>query len=193
MSKLISAILAVLLLASMLSGCGNQNGSEQPAQTTSPTATGEVAGTDVPNGLQGELSSIIDEIYANKDAGIAVETKAVDVGDADSIKYFTGLSDADKIEEAFVSEAMMSSQAYSLVLVRLKDGADAQDVAQAMKDGIDTRKWICVEADDLRVAACGDVVMLIMVSSALSDTVTAAQIVDAFSAVCGGTLTVDLK
>ncbi len=193
MSKLISAILAALLLASMLSGCGSQNGAEQPAQTTPPTATGEVVGTDAPNGPQGELSSIIDDIYTHKEAGIAVETKAVDIGDADSLKYFTGLSDADKIEEAYVSEALMSSQAYSLVLVRLKNSADAQDVAQAMKDGIDTRKWICVEADDLRVAACGDVVMLIMVSSALSDTVTAAQIVDAFSTVCGGTLTVDLK
>lgn len=108
----------------------------------------------------------------------------VDLSNADAVKSYTGLSSTDKISEALVSEAMIGSQAYSLVTVRVKDPADAEAVAKEMKEGINPAKWICVNADDLRVAASGDVVMLIMVSTALSETVTAAEIVDAFAQVC---------
>lgn len=37
-----------------------------------------------------------------------------------------------------------------------------------MFDGIDTRKWICVAADQLRVVSYGDVIMLVMTSSELA-------------------------
>jgi hypothetical protein len=86
---------------------------------------------------------------------------------------------------------MMGSQAYSLVVVKLKDAADAEAVAAEMLSGINPRKWICVEADDLRVSAAGDAVVLIMVGSAHADVATAAGITEAFSAVAGG-LTLDM-
>ena len=54
-----------------------------------------------------------------------------------------------------------------------------------MKNGINPRKWICVEADDIASAYAGNVVMLFMVSSDFADTVTSAQMVDAFNAVAG--------
>jgi hypothetical protein len=77
---------------------------------------------------------------------------------------------------------MMGSIPYSMVLTRAADAANAEAVADAMKAGIDQRKWICVEADDLLVTACGDVVMLIMVGS---DTgMTSQAFVDAFQKVC---------
>ena len=44
---------------------------------------------------------------------------------------------------------MMSSQAYSLVLVKVKDGVDANNIAKTMSEKIDTRKWICVSAEKL--------------------------------------------
>jgi hypothetical protein len=55
-----------------------------------------------------------------------------------------------------------------------------------MKEGIDPWKWICVGADDLQVVARGDIVMLAMVSSELSDAVTSQDLVDAFIQVLGG-------
>ena len=45
------------------------------------------------------------------------------------------------------------------------------------------RKWICVEADDLKVAGFGDVVMLMMVNS--DSGMTAQSFVDAFAKVAG--------
>jgi len=78
---------------------------------------------------------------------------------------------------------MMGSMAFSMVLVRLAEGADGKAVAEAMKSGIDTRKWICVEADDLKVAGFGDVVMLVMLNS--DSGMTAQSFVDAFAKVAG--------
>ena len=70
-----------------------------------------------------------------------------------------------------------------MVMVRVADGVDAKSVAESMKSGIDPRKWICVEADDLKVAGFGDVVMLIMVNS--DSGMTAQSFVDAFAKVAG--------
>lgn len=84
---------------------------------------------------------------------------------------------------------MISSIAYSLVLVRVEDAKNAQSIAQQMKDGINPQKWVCVEADDLAVCGYGDVVMLIMVASDFAgDGITAQAMVDAFQSVCGGKL-----
>ncbi|HPF54730.1 MAG TPA: hypothetical protein P5116_07510 [Eubacteriales bacterium] len=143
--------------------------------------------------LEGTLPELIEKIYEKKDTGLALMTTEVALDDAYSLKYYTGLDSADKLSAAAVSEAMIGSQAYSLVLVRVKDNADAQSVAESMKAGIDTAKWVCVMADDLQVAAYGDVVLLIMVDSALSDAVTSDEIVAAFQEVCGGKLTLTLK
>lgn len=59
---------------------------------------------------------------------------------------------------------MMSSQAYSLVLVKVKDGVDADKIAKSMSEQIDIRKWICVSAEKLYATSSGDVVCLVMSS-----------------------------
>ncbi|SHO43248.1 hypothetical protein [Anaerocolumna xylanovorans] len=142
----------------------------------------------VTKGPEGEPGDIINKIYEQKDPGLKLETTKLDLTDSDKLKYYLGLTDASLIKEAAVSEAMITSQAYSLVLVRVKDSKDTEKAAKEMLDGIDQRKWICVMADDLKVAACGDIIMLIMVQSQIADTVTSDQLVDAFKIVCGGKL-----
>ena len=139
------------------------------------------------------LSSMIKEIYKVKNPRLMVADIPVDLNNSDSVKYYTGLSDASKIKEAVASEAMIGSQAYSLVLVQLNDEKDAETIADEMLKGIDTRKWICVEADDLQVVGHDDVIMLFMVSSALKENVTSKQMVDAFKEVCDGELDIELK
>ena len=119
-------------------------------------------------------------------ADLPLGTMEVDLADPDALMMFTGLSSADKIQSAAVSESMMGAQAYSLIVVKVKDAKDAETVMEEMINGIDQRKWICVEADDLSAAAAGNVVCMMMVGSAHADVVTSANIIDAFSAVCGG-------
>ena len=171
MKKFISVILVLTMVLSM-AACGKK------AQETAPAAQ-SVAGT-----MEELLNKTIEQRPVEFMGGVI----PVDLTDSSedglwALKNYTGLDSAEKISEAAAFEPMMGSLAFSMVMVRLADGADAKSVAESMKSGIDTRKWICVEANDLKVAGFGDVVMLIMVNS--DSGMTAQSFVDAFAKVAG--------
>ena len=132
--------------------------------------------TNTQKGPEGSLPDIIEKIYTKKDMGemalATITQEMMDFTDPEVLKMYTGTDDTSAIKEIAVSEAMVGAIPYSLVLARVNDESKATEVAQTMFDNIDTRKWLCVEADDLKVAVCGDAVMLIMVGSQYTDTVT---------------------
>lgn len=201
MKKLTAMLLALTMVAALAAGCapaGKPAPTTQP--TTAPTTAPNEASTEAPTTAPEEtttpvetepqlspLAAVIDEIYAAYgEIQLPVATMPVP---AERITYFTGLASDEKVADAVVSEAMIGSQAYSLALVQVKDAADAEAVAREMHDGIDTRKWICVEADDLMVSVSGDLVMLVMVDSVFAeDGLTAQALTDAFQTVRGGEL-----
>ena len=164
MKKFIALTLVVLLFATLFAGCAEKKAS-----------------------LEGAPAEIIEKIYAQKSVEFAPMTLTPDDPDYGSMwdwTYYTGLADGSQISQAAVSEPMMGSIAFSLVVVRVNEGVDAKAVAEQMKSNIDTRKWVCVEAGDLQVAGYGDVVMLIMIDEAL-DSISSQDFVDAFKTVCG--------
>lgn len=170
MKKLMCVLLAVCLLMSF-SACGKK---------TTPAAAPE-----------GTPEEIIGKIYENHQSlKLNVMSVQLDVADADAVSYNTGLPSGDKLSAACVSEPMISSQAYSLVVARVKNAADAPAVAKEMLDKVDTSKWICVTADTKTAAYCGDVVMLFMVDSQFAESATTQSILEAFKTVCGGNVTV---
>ena len=146
-----------------------------------------------PAAPSGSPSDIIDKIYAKKTVELPLGTTELDLSDGEMFTAVTGLASSDKVKEAAYSESMIGSQAYSMVVVRVKKSKDATTVADEMLNVINPAKWICVEADDVRVAAYDDLVMLIMVSSSLEETVTGKEIVSSFKKVCGGSLDVSKK
>lgn len=153
---------------------------------TKPDNTGS---NDASVDLSGKTTAeIISMIYEKKPVDLFLDTVTLDLSDADTVKFIAGLSSTDGIKEISVSEPMMGSQAYSMVLVRVSDSANAASVAQTMKDNINPRKWVCVEADDIKAASKGDLALFFMVDSQFADTVTASEIMDAFKSVCGGSL-----
>lgn len=153
------------------------------------TKPDNVGSNDASVDLSGKTAAeIISMIYEKKPVDLDLETDTLDLSDADAVKLIAGLSSTDGIKEIAVSEPMMGSQAYSMVLVRVSDSANAASVAQTMKDNIDPRKWICVEADDIKAASKGDLALFFMVDSEFADTVTASEIMEAFKSVCGGSL-----
>ena len=173
MKKVLSIVLVLTMIAALATGCA-----KAPADNGGST------------NLTGSLADIVDKIYAAHPVDLSLGTENVDITDtAWMLPQFTGLTSAEGVKEAVVSEPMISSIAYSLVLVRVEDAKNAQSIAQQMKDGINPHKWVCVEADDLAVCGYGDVVMLIMVASDFAgDGITAQAMVDAFQSVCGGKL-----
>ncbi len=94
---------------------------------------------------------------------------AIDLTDESWYGYLAGLTadNVDKVDAAVVSEPMTGSQAYSLVLLRLKDKADAREIADSMEENISMRKWVCVEADKARVVSFDDKLLYVMADSEL--------------------------
>lgn len=109
-----------------------------------------------------DLSALVDKIYAGQKALPSLQTQVIDVTDADSVKLFTGLENGDKLEYAVVSEPMITSQAYSLVLAKVKAGNNANEIAKQMSENVNTNKWICVSAEKVYATSSGDIVCLVM-------------------------------
>ncbi|MBQ6798480.1 MAG: hypothetical protein IJP11_04520 [Oscillospiraceae bacterium] len=151
---------------------------EMPEMPEMPDVTPDVP-TEEP-ALDEGLLNIVTGIYGITAPEFPVMEIPVDMNDSDALFYYTGLTDASLITGAVVSEAAMGSQAYSLVLVRAADASKVAEIAEMMEQNIDTRKWICVEADDVRCVAAGDIVMFIMVDSEYASVITADGVVDAF-------------
>lgn len=167
MKKVIAFVLAVVMAVSMV-GCGGSGNSG---------AT-----------VEGTMEELVTKVMEKQPAEFMGGLMPVDLTDTSEdglywISYFTGLENADMISDVAAYEPMMSSIAFSLVMVRANDGVDAKELAEEMKANIDPRKWMCVEADDLQIAGYGDVVMLIMVSS--DSGLTSQSYVDAFADICG--------
>lgn len=175
---------AALAGALALTGCGaDEASSAQPTATpdsavTEPTATpeevpGEEGGDAAqPAATDEELSALVDSIYEVHPVELMmIQTTALDPADADWMKYDSGLDAelAAKVDAGVKSESMTGSQAYSLVLLRLKDAADAQTVADAMLANMDPAKWVCVMADQERVVTFDDKVLFVMSNSELTD------------------------
>ena len=175
MKKLLCAILALTMLLSLAACAANNNGGASTENT-------------LPANLEGTVEELLNRIVEKQPVEFAGETTAIDLTDTSEegtwrFESTTGLSDPSQLKEAAAFEPLMGSLAFSMVMVRVADAVDPQEIAQAMKEGINPRKWVCVEADDMKVAGCGDVVMLIMLSS--DDGMTAQSFVDAFQSVAG--------
>ena len=196
MKKLIAMLLALAMVFAM-TACGAAENKETEATTeateivteeVTEEATEEVTEEIVEDeefvielsAMETLLNSIV-EINPVEFMGM---TMPVDLADVDAVKYFTGLDSAEGVLEAAVFEPMMGSIAFSMVAVQVAEGADVEAVAEEMKNNIDTRKWICVEANDLMVVTHEDVVLLVMVDS--NNGMTAQSFVDAFQTVVAG-------
>jgi len=178
MKKLISVLLALTLVVAMAAGCNNTNG----GTTEATTEATEPAKTPLADNMETVAGKIIEKNPVEFMGG----AMPLDLTDLEGLTYNTGLKSADKIKEAVLYGPMMGSIAFSMVLVRVNDAADAQAVAQEMSDNIDTRKWICVEANEKITVGYCDVVMLIMLDN--QNGMSAQSFVDAFKAVCGAEL-----
>lgn len=176
MKKIVALFLSAAVVLSA-TACGGGAGDSQADQGTKQEAPSFDSTEDV-----------INAIYEKKPVDLEIVTVPVDLTDEYTLLSYTGLApdDADKLVEATASEPMMG-QACSIVVAETTDASETADIAQKMANGIDQRKWICVEADTLRVVTCDKYILLVMISSEFSDTVTVDEIVGAFTDVCGFT------
>lgn len=129
-----------------------------------------------------DITTFVSKLYEGNDNLYgSLMTQAIDPADNDSVASFTGLENANDIQFCIVSEPMMSSQAYSLVIVKVKEGVDANSVAKTMNENINMRKWICVEAEKAYTTSSGDIICLVMSSEEM-----AKPVFEKFKTLAGG-------
>lgn len=138
----------------------NDIGIEQTENQNTETSNTEIS--------QKDIEELINTLYSNVPEGTlpGFQTMKIELTDSEAVKYDTGITSIDKIEEAYKSEPMMSSQAYSLVIVKVKNSEDVNAIQKEMVDGVNPRKWICVCADKIYSATSGNIVALVMSNEA---------------------------
>lgn len=115
--------------------------------------------------VKGNLEDIMTKLYADipEDERPMMLTN-MEVNE-ENIEGFLGTKDIE-YETALASESGVGAIAHSVVLVRMKNGADIEAAKKAIEENVNPRKWICVgvEEDDVIVESKGNLIVLIMVA-----------------------------
>lgn len=114
--------------------------------------------------VSGTLEEIMEKVYADipeeERPMMLMNTELTD----ENVEYYLGTADI-KYEEAIASESGVGSIAHSVVLVRVSDDTNVEDAKSKIKENVDSRKWICVEAETVKVESKGNLIILIMSSN----------------------------
>lgn len=137
--KIFLSIMCLLSVTLLFSGCGKKEGN-----------------------LSYTPTEVIEKVYAGLENDLPM-LATTEIND-ENLSYYLGVESLD-YKEAVASEPMIGSIAHSIVVVRMNEGADIEKAKQEIKDNVDPRKWICVEAESVFVESKGDVIILIMSSN----------------------------
>ena len=160
-NKMIIGVMIVVIIIAAIIGIAfainNQNGED--GENNQPSSNVQINSSE-------DMVNLINTVYEGQDSILpsSLMTQTVDISNVDVLKSYTGLTSNENIDAVVASEPMMSSQAYSFVLVKVKEGADANAVAKEMSENVDTRKWVCVEAEKLYATSVDNLAVLIMAS-----------------------------
>ena len=145
----ISFIIFILVSGSGNKGSGNK-GSGNKGNVETPKAINDI--NDIINTINKNNKNVLPEL----------ETMKVDIKNIDEVTSYTGLKTTDGIESIVVSEPLITAQAYSVAIVKVKDNADVEKIKQEMLDNIDMRRWICVSAEQLYITNSVNVIFSVM-------------------------------
>lgn len=138
------------------------------ALALSLSLTACTGGSSAGNSIAGDTGDLIKKVIENVEADS--ETKDWLTSNmqhteitAENMEYMLGKADF-KIASGTAVEPMMTSQAFSLVLVRAESAEAAETLAADVKAAVNPNKWICVGVDpsDVKTATIGDLMLLVM-------------------------------
>ena len=141
--KVLSLFVLLLVGSLLLTGCGSKS---------------------VEGKLEDLMSKVYEKLPEDKTPMMLMNTEVTE----ENVEYYLGTTEIE-FEEALARESGTGSIAHSVVLVRLKDGADVETVKNTIKEKVDPRKWICVAAENVVVKSKGNLVILIMTNDGLEE------------------------
>ena len=93
----------------------------------------------------------------------------------EGFEYSVGLPGYDGIESALTFAPMMTANPYSLAIVTLSEGTDADAIAKSFEENIDWLKWVCVQPESAAIAVKGNQVLCLLGSGDLFNQTVAAM------------------
>lgn len=174
-TKIIIAVIAIVVIVLVAVMLVKNNKKDDKTVTNQEAASiGKVESAE-------DLSKVIDKVYeGQKNLLSSLTTTTIDVTDKDAVKSIVGLENGDDLEYLVASEPMMSSQAYSFALAKVKSGVKADDVAKKISENVNPAKWLCVSAEKVYTTSSGDIVCLVMTSEEIGK-----PIYDSFKKIAG--------
>ncbi len=132
-----------------------------------------------------ELVDIMTKVYGTQGMEGMVQTVLFNgMGGTTSmpLSWYIG-TDELEFDAGLASEPMISSIPHSVVLLRMKEGADIEAAVATIREKIDPRKWICVGVEDknVKIENVGDYILIAM------DDENAQSFVDNFRLAVSGT------
>ena len=139
--KTLKSLILILAFAFVAIGCSN---------STSKNAS-----------VEGSLPELMTKIYSGteRESAKLVNTEI----NSENLSYYTGLDSLD-FKEGLASEPMINVDPHSVVLLRINDVSQVEDIKSQIKAKVDPRKWVCVEVapENVIVDNIGDLVIVIM-------------------------------
>ena len=164
MKKLLVLLLATLTIA----GCSSKSDDTVTTPTPTPvvTATPDMGG-DVVVEIDAEIADMLTVILEGVEYG-SMPTAITDENIANTlfIEPVEGLVGAS-------ADAMISAQAHSVVLVRVGEDSDVNEIAKQIEENAKPNKWICVEAEKVAVEVKGNYILLVMSDADTTDLIVA--------------------
>lgn len=151
--KKLSIFLMIITSLFLVTGCGSkkeENKNDEPANKTE----------NVEGALEDLMTKVYEDIPEEERPMMLMNTEV----NEENVEYYLGTTEIE-YEEALASESGVGSIPHSVVLVRVKENANVEEIKKTIKDSVNPRKWICVEAEEVVVESRGDLIILIMASS----------------------------
>nr|WP_315103327.1 hypothetical protein [uncultured Catonella sp.] len=149
---------------STTSSTGSSNNSSNTSSADNSKVGSSTAGTDISNM---KLTELLEKICENT----KVPANDIFELDKDSFEGYSFIKWTDGIE-AVCSEGQISTDAHSLVLIKVNNG-DAKAIAEEIAKNADPRKWICVGAETSNVLYTDKYVLLSMTYEKVFDAIKA--------------------
>lgn len=173
MKKLISILLAAVMVAAF-AACGNNGGTPAGNKVTDPLEVLNKVWSSLPEDQKFPASGGDIENPTDDKPG------AFGISDTDSLDYMLSFpaGSVDLIDSAASISHMMNMNTFTCGAYHVKNSADAKTLAQALRDSIQSRQWMCGFPDKLVVATVDEVVVAMYgdeeLINSFRDTLTAA-------------------
>ena len=154
MKKLISILLAAVMVAAF-AACGNNGGTPAGNKVTDPLEVLNKVWSSLPEDQKFPASGGDTENPTDDKPG------AFGISDTDSLDYMLSFptGSVDLIDSAASISHMMNMNTFTCGAYHVKNSADAKTLAQALRDSIQSRQWMCGFPDKLVVATVDEVVV----------------------------------